>query len=99
VIIFFLVMLLMLPATMTGIGLYWRKRPPKTINWAYGYRTSWSMKNKDTWVYAHKFVARLWVYMGVALIIISFIILLIFWNSDIDALGNVVIIITVLQVV
>ncbi len=98
-IVFFLIMALLIPGTMAGIGLLWRNRPPKTINWAYGYRTSWSMKNKETWDYAHKFIARLWVYMGVALTVISFIILLIFWNSSIDMQGIIVIMLTVVQVV
>jgi uncharacterized membrane protein len=82
---------------MTGIGFLWRKMPPKTINWAYGYRTSWSMKTKETWDFAHKYVAKLWIYAGVVLTVISAILLIFFRNRDIDTLGGIVTVISISQ--
>ena len=47
--IFMLIMDLLLPFTMIGFGRYFMKKAPKEINSVFGYRTSMSMKNKDTW--------------------------------------------------
>ena len=51
--IFMLIMDLLTPAIMIGFGRGFMKHPPKTINMVYGYRTSMSMKNKETWDFAH----------------------------------------------
>lgn len=48
--------------------------PPKKINQFYGYRTSSSMKSKETWKFAHKELGKLWFITG----IISFILTLSF---------------------
>ena len=53
--IFMLIMDLLLPFTMIGFGRYFMKKAPKEINSVFGYRTSMSMKNKDTWEFAHKY--------------------------------------------
>ena len=52
-----LVMNLLIPATMAGFGRAFLKKAPGKINYAFGYRTSMSMKNKDTWDYAHNSAA------------------------------------------
>ena len=35
-----------------------QKYPPKKINWYYGYRTSRSMKNEETWKAAQEFASK-----------------------------------------
>lgn len=45
---------LFLPALMIGLGVYISKHPPGKINGFYGYRTSMSMKNQDTWDFAQR---------------------------------------------
>lgn len=47
--IYMLLMNLLLPFTMIGIGKYFMKKPPNAINRVFGYRTSMSMKNKEKW--------------------------------------------------
>lgn len=44
-------------SSLIGIvsGIIVLKYPPKEINWLYGYRTSTSTKNKQTWDFAQKF--------------------------------------------
>lgn len=39
----------MIPVFMIVIGKIFMKNPPRTINEIYGYRTSRSRKNQDTW--------------------------------------------------
>ena len=55
---------LVIPFIMIGFGLTWRDHPPKEINSVYGYRTSRSTQNEETWEFAHAFVGRLWFRLG-----------------------------------
>ena len=48
--IFMLIMDLLIPFTMIGFGKMFLKKAPDQINYVFGYRTSMSMKNQDTWV-------------------------------------------------
>ncbi len=59
------------PFVMIGAGLFFRKTAPKKINFFFGYRTERSMKNKDTWEFAHKYIGNLWLVIGLSLIIPS----------------------------
>ena len=62
--IFLTICNLMIPALMIVIGKVFIKNPPKTINGIYGYRTSRSRKNQDTWNFAHLFCGKLWWKIG-----------------------------------
>ena len=42
-------MCLLVPAVMLYFGWRFLNRPPQKINALYGYRTSRSMKNQQTW--------------------------------------------------
>ena len=66
--VFMLVCNLLIPATMIGFGRMMEKKPPREINSIYGYRTSRSMKNQDTWDFAHEYCGRLWNKAGWALV-------------------------------
>ena len=55
---------LMIPVLMIVIGKVFIKNPPKTINGIYGYRTSRSRKNQDTWNFAHLYCGKLWQKVG-----------------------------------
>lgn len=58
--IFLTICNLMIPVLMIVMGKVFMKNPPQTINGIYGYRTSRSMKNQDTWIYAHLYCGKLW---------------------------------------
>ncbi|MDR1061715.1 MAG: SdpI family protein [Clostridiales bacterium] len=63
--IFMLAMDLLLPLTMIGFGSYFVKSAgPRKINMVFGYRTAMSMKNKDTWSFAHVFCGKRWRRIG-----------------------------------
>ena len=62
--LFLTAMDLLIPAIMVGIGARFLKHPPKTINALYGYRTARSMKNQETWNFAHETCGKLWVRLG-----------------------------------
>ena len=57
-------MTLVLSATMIGFGRLFQKNPPQEINSLYGYRTAQSMKNRETWDFAHHYIGRLWWRIG-----------------------------------
>ena len=87
--IFMLLMDLLTPLTMIGFGRLFLTKPPEKINAVFGYRTTMSMKNKDTWEFAHKFCGRLWFRWGLALLPIAVIPLLFVLGSSIDTIGTV----------
>lgn len=65
------IMLLFIPAVMVGFGAYFMKRAPKKINYVFGYRTARSMKNEDTWKFAHNFIGKIWLVCGTVLLVVG----------------------------
>lgn len=61
---FMLVCDLMIPVIMIVAGNMMWKHPPQKINGMIGYRTARSMKNMDTWKFAHDYCGRLWRKIG-----------------------------------
>ena len=97
--IFMVIMDLLIPVTMIGFGRYFLKQAPGTINWAFGYRTEMSMKNKDTWEFAHNYIGKLWYRIGLILLPLSIIPMLFVLGKDKDTVGNLGAAITMLQLV
>ena len=97
--IFMLLMDILIPLTMIVAGrLFWAKTP-KDINSAFGYKTTMSMKNKDTWRFAHKYCGKLWFRCGLILLPTSAIPLIFVFNRSIDTIGVVGGIVCVIQIV
>ena len=67
---------LLIPGVMIGFGRWSLKGGPKEINWIIGYRTGMSMKNEDTWAFAHQELGRLWTKWGWILLIASVAVML-----------------------
>lgn len=80
---------LVVPVTMTFGGWLVMKKPPKRINSTYGYRTERSMKNEDTWRFAHRFFGALWWKWGRISLILTVAIWLPFLGQSEDVLGAV----------
>lgn len=87
--IFMLMMDLIIPLTLIGFGRYFLKNTPKEINAVFGYRTSMSMKNKDTWEFAHKFCGKIWYASGLIILPITVIFLLLVIGKSKDYVGTV----------
>ena len=62
--IFMLLFVLMIPLTMIYFGRRFFKSPPKSINATFGYRSTMSMKNQETWKLAHTVCGRFWFRCG-----------------------------------
>ena len=66
--IFMLLFVLMIPLTMIYFGRRFFKSPPKSINATFGYRSTMSMKNQETWKLAHRVCGRYWFICGLILL-------------------------------
>lgn len=99
--IFMLVMNLLTPLVMIIYGRVFEKKPPKIARskFAFGYRTVMSMKNEETWEYAHRFFGKLWFRFGIAVGLISIIVLFFFIGKDKDTVGFAGMIICYVQLV
>ena len=67
----------LIPGIMVFFGGLMMDHPPKTINAAYGYRTTMSMLNQDTWDYAQAACAKRWRRWGRVLALITFVVLIV----------------------
>ena len=99
--IFMLVMNLLTPLVMIIYGRVFEKKPPKIARskFAFGYRTVMSMRNEETWEYAHRFFGKLWFRFGIAVGLISIIVLFFFIGKDKDTVGFAGMIICYVQLV
>ena len=87
--IFMLIMDLLIPFTMIGFGYIFLKKAPKNINTLFGYRTTMSMKNKDTWEFAHKYCGKLWYVWGMILLFLTVIPMLWVLGKSEDMIGTI----------
>ena len=87
--IFMFIFNLMIPVIMIIIGRMMWKHCPKEINAVVGYRTGASMKNMETWKFAHEYCGRLWWKLGWIILMPSIIIQIPFINSTEDTIGIV----------
>ena len=95
--IFLLLMLLIIPVTMIGFGKYFMNTSPKNIGFGFGYRTSMSMKNKDTWQFAHRYIGKLWYRIGWILIPATVLHFFFSIGKDRESVGNFALILNIVQ--
>lgn len=87
--IFMLIFSLLIPAIMILFGRAFIKAAPKDINPVFGYRTTMSMKNQDTWTFAHRYCGRLWLYAGLIMLVPTLVALGIVAGQGKDIIGAV----------
>ena len=85
--IFMLVMDLLIPLTMLVLGRYFMKKAPAEINPIFGYRTAMSMKNRETWEFAHKYCGKIWYVCGWIMLPITVSLLLFVMGRDEECVG------------
>ena len=89
---------LLVPLLMIIFGRIMYKHAPKSINGVYGYRTSMSMKNEDTWKFAHDYCGRLWYKIGLIMLIPSVLVQLTFVKSSTDTIGIMTVVLETVQI-
>ena len=97
--LFCLAMDLLIPATMFFFGRRFLTNPPKTINGVYGYRTSRSMKNQQTWDFAHQVCGQVWMKAGKWMALPSVLAMLVVVGQDVGVVGTVCGVVTGVQCV
>lgn len=97
--IFVTAMELLLPFIMVGCGTYFIKVGPKEINGLFGYRTPMSMKNRDTWKFAHRYCGRIWRRWGITLAFFSLAVMLSTLGKGVDSVGKTGAFLALMQVV
>ena len=65
------------------------KHYPKNINGLVGYRTTRSMKNMDTWKFAHDYCGKLWWKAGWLMFLPSILVNFPFYYSSDETIGIV----------
>ena len=75
-----------------------KKKAPSNVNYVFGYRTTRSMKNHDTWKFAHGHCGRLWRKIGIGMLIFTVVAHIPFYNSDETTLGRFATIVSITQV-
>jgi uncharacterized membrane protein len=53
------------------VGVWFRNMLPDKPNWVVGYRSTLSMKNKETWLFAHAYSGRIILVLGIIMALIS----------------------------
>lgn len=97
--IFMVICVLLIPLTMILFGRLFLTRAPRDINFLFGYRTEMSMKNRDTWEFAHRYCGKLWLRIGLALLPLSVVPMLLVMGKSEDIVGTVGGVITFLQLI
>ena len=95
--LFFTAMDLLIPGIMVGIGTRFLKHPPGTVNAWYGYRTARSMKNQETWDFAHETCGKLWVRLGAVLLVSAVLASVLTFKRGIETVGIVSAVVVTLQ--
>lgn len=86
--IFMFTMDLLIPCTMIVFGKSFLKNAPKEINAVFGYRTTMSMKNRNTWEFAHKYCGKIWYICGLVLLPLSIIPMFFVIGKSKDTIGT-----------
>ncbi len=94
---FMLICDLLIPIIMIIAGRIMWKHCPKNINLVLGYRTTRSMKNMDTWRFAHDYCGRLWWKIGLIMLVPSALIHIPFYHSNENMVGIIGIILMTIQ--
>ena len=90
---------LLIPIMMLGFGKMMMVSAPNNINYIFGYRTTRSMKNQDTWKFAHEYCGRLWWRIGLIMLIPTALVHIPFYNSNEKVVGTVATIVMVVQLI
>lgn len=90
---------LLIPVIMLIAGKLFRTNAPKNINWIIGYRTAMSMKNQDTWVFAHKYAGSFYWKWGWVVLVFTIIFMLFILGQSVEIVSTAGCILMFLQLI
>lgn len=85
--LFMLISVLLIPIIMIIFGSIFKKKAPKDINIAFGYRSSMSMSSKEAWDFAHAYIGKLWLVFGIVMLLASVVGMILVIGLDKDTVG------------
>ena len=85
--LFMLISVLLIPIIMIIFGSIFKKKAPKEINIAFGYRSSMSMSSKEAWDFAHAYIGKLWLVFGIVMLLASVVGMILVIGLDKDTVG------------
>lgn len=85
--IFLTVIAMAAPLMMVAVGSIFSKAAPKSINPIFGYRTAMSMKNEDTWSFAHAYCGRMWFICGLVFSVLTAALLAFSFKKELNTYG------------
>jgi len=88
-----------IPILITLIGILMYKRPPKKVNWFVGYRTRKSMKNEKVWETANGYCGKLWIIIGLAMIVVAILLNVLFYFRIIIFSETILSIIVLIEII
>lgn len=77
-----------LALVMIVFGRIFVKKAPNNINHLFGYRTNMSMKNEETWKFAHEYFGKLWIRFGIAAIPVALMPMVLVVGKGEDIIGK-----------
>ncbi len=89
----------LIPLLMIIFGRMMWKRCPSKINSWYGYRTARSMKNMDTWKFAHQHFGKQWWKIGWIILLPSVLILLPAYSATENTIAIVLLAVETVQMI
>lgn len=95
--LFTLAMELLIPGSMLLLGWSFAKNPPGEINSGFGYRTTRSMRNRETWEFAQRYSGRFWVRAGWPVLAVSLVWMALLFGREVDTVGKLGLSLTTIQ--
>lgn len=80
---------LFVPLIMLIFGIVFLKKSPNKINPVYGYRSRRSMKSIEAWKFAHFLCAKIWLYAGIVMLLLTILAMLLVLNKSEETIGTV----------
>ena len=90
---------LLIPAIMLVSGKLFLSNSPKDVNWIIGYRTTMSMKNADTWAFAHKIAGAFWWKWGWIALAVTTIAMLLLLGQSVELVSTAGCVLMFLQLI
>ena len=91
------VMILLIPVSLTFLGMLWRTNPPKVMGCSYGYRSRRSMQSREARIFVHRFMGKIWAVEGTFLSVLSLVGFLYFHQQQPEALKEAMVYIMLAQ--
>ena len=82
-------MSLFVPLIMLIFGIVFLKKSPNKINPVYGYRSRRSMKSIEAWKFAHYLCAKIWLYAGIVMLLLTILAMLLVLKKSEETIGAV----------